>query len=111
MATYTENLNLKKPAETDFVDVADINENMEAIDHAIASNEQKIAVVLSFAFLDFAMIFFFSLSVNLIVSVLSLLLFSVIFVTSKLKSGSGLLPGYWVSGHPDALHCPGQVRD
>lgn len=45
MATYTENLNLKKPAETDFVDVADINENMEAIDHAIASNEQKIAEI------------------------------------------------------------------
>ena len=42
------------------------------------------SVALIFAFLDFAMIFFFSLSVSLIVSLLSLLLFSIIFVTSEL---------------------------
>ncbi len=42
MAAYTENLNLKKPDETDFVDIKDINENMDAVDNAIASNEQRI---------------------------------------------------------------------
>jgi|GEM_PF-3639843 len=78
---------------------------------ALSTQAMIKSVVLILDFLDFAMIFFFSLSVSLIVSVLSLLLFSIIFVTSKLKSGFGLLPGYWVSGHPDALHCPGQVRD
>ena len=37
MATYTTNLNLKKPATTDLVSIADINDNMDAIDTAIAS--------------------------------------------------------------------------
>lgn len=37
MATYTEHYNLKKPAETDFVDIADINENMNAIDGAMSN--------------------------------------------------------------------------
>lgn len=32
MATYTPNLNLKKPDTTDFVDIADINGNMDSID-------------------------------------------------------------------------------
>ena len=32
MATYTTNLNLKKPATTDAADIADINGNMDAID-------------------------------------------------------------------------------
>ena len=42
MAAYTENLNLKKPDETDFVDIKDINENMDAVDSAITENTQKI---------------------------------------------------------------------
>jgi len=37
MATYTTNLNLKKPATTDLVSIADINGNMDAIDTAIAN--------------------------------------------------------------------------
>ena len=32
MATYTPNLNLKKPGSDDFVDIADINGNMDAVD-------------------------------------------------------------------------------
>ena len=43
MATYTDNLNLKKPDETDFVDINDINKNMDAIDDAVSLSEQKIA--------------------------------------------------------------------
>ena len=35
MATYTENYNLKKPASSDFVDVADINENSDKLDAAL----------------------------------------------------------------------------
>ena len=35
MATYTEKYNLKKPDETDFVDIADINENMDKIEAAL----------------------------------------------------------------------------
>ncbi|MCI9641277.1 MAG: hypothetical protein HFJ98_00555 [Eubacterium sp.] len=42
MAAYTENLNLKKPDKTDFVDIKDINENMDAVDSAITENMQKI---------------------------------------------------------------------
>ena len=41
MAAYTENLNLKKPDKTDFVDIKDINENMDAVDSAITENMQK----------------------------------------------------------------------
>jgi len=37
MASYTTNYNLKKPASSDTVDVADINGNMDAIDTALAS--------------------------------------------------------------------------
>ena len=35
MADYTENYNLKKPAPEDFVDIADINSNMDKIDEAL----------------------------------------------------------------------------
>lgn len=36
MATYTSRLGLKKPANTDYVDVADINGNMDTLDAAFA---------------------------------------------------------------------------
>lgn len=36
MATYTSRLGLKKPADTDYVDVADINGNMDTLDGALA---------------------------------------------------------------------------
>lgn len=36
MATYTSKLGLKKPADTDYVDVADINGNMDTLDGAFA---------------------------------------------------------------------------
>lgn len=36
MATYTSKLGLKKPADTDYVDVADINGNMDTLDAAFA---------------------------------------------------------------------------
>lgn len=36
MATYTSRLGLKKPADTDYVDVADINGNMDTLDAAFA---------------------------------------------------------------------------
>lgn len=36
MATYTSRLGLKKPADTDYVDVADINGNMDTLDGAFA---------------------------------------------------------------------------
>ena len=36
MATYTSRLGLKKPADTDYVDVADINGNMDTLDEAFA---------------------------------------------------------------------------
>jgi len=45
MATYTEKYNLKKPDETDFIDIADINENMDKIDDAVALNEQMITEI------------------------------------------------------------------
>ena len=35
MATYTTNLNLKKPAYSDARDIGDINDNMDAIDTAM----------------------------------------------------------------------------
>lgn len=37
MATYTENLNLKKPDLTDTADIADINGNMDILDGALAA--------------------------------------------------------------------------
>lgn len=46
MATYTTNLNLKKPAYADPVDIADINNNMDAIDTAVAgkvNTQQAVA--------------------------------------------------------------------
>lgn len=36
MATYTSRLGLKKPADTDYVDVSDINGNMDTLDEAFA---------------------------------------------------------------------------
>lgn len=36
MATYTSRLGLKKPADTDYVDVSDINGNMDTLDAAFA---------------------------------------------------------------------------
>ena len=36
MADYTAKLGLKKPAETDYVDIADINGNMDTLDGAFA---------------------------------------------------------------------------
>lgn len=36
MATYTSRLGLKKPANTDYVDVSDINGNMDTLDGALA---------------------------------------------------------------------------
>lgn len=38
MATYTDNYNLKKPDGTDYVDIQDINNNMDAIDTALKEN-------------------------------------------------------------------------
>ncbi|MCI8336507.1 MAG: hypothetical protein HFI72_05045 [Peptococcaceae bacterium] len=35
MANYTKNYNLKKPSPEDFVDIADINSNMDVIDEAL----------------------------------------------------------------------------
>lgn len=37
MATYTSKLNLKKPAGTEFIKVADINGNMDILDEAVAA--------------------------------------------------------------------------
>ena len=37
MASYTPNLNLKKPATSDLVSIADINGNMDALDTAVAN--------------------------------------------------------------------------
>lgn len=37
MATYTTNLNLKKPAASDAADIADINGNMDLIDAAVSA--------------------------------------------------------------------------
>ena len=43
MATYTPNLNLKKPASTDLVSIADINGNMDALDTAVAGKLDRTA--------------------------------------------------------------------
>ena len=39
--TYTENYHLKKPDGDDFIDVADLNQNMEAIDAQLKAQAQK----------------------------------------------------------------------
>ena len=41
MATYTQYYNLKKPAADDYVDVADLNGNFDAIDEAIHNAAQS----------------------------------------------------------------------
>lgn len=44
MATYTKNLGLKKPTQSDFYNVADWNENMEKIDAALGQISPKMTV-------------------------------------------------------------------
>lgn len=39
--TYTENYHLKKPDGDDFIDVADLNQNMDAIDAQLKAQAQK----------------------------------------------------------------------
>ena len=41
MATYTTNLNLKKPATTDTASIADINGNMDTLDAALAFSNKN----------------------------------------------------------------------
>ena len=43
--TYTTNLNLKKPDTTDLVDVADLNDNSDAIDAAIGNVEASLSAI------------------------------------------------------------------
>lgn len=43
MATYTPNYNLKKPATSDLVSIADINGNMDAVDAALKAADDAIA--------------------------------------------------------------------
>lgn len=42
MADYTENLNLKKPARTDYFSVADFNNNADIIDSAVKNISDSI---------------------------------------------------------------------
>lgn len=42
MASYTPNINLKKPADGDAYDIADANGNMDAIDTAIGSLRESV---------------------------------------------------------------------
>ena len=42
MATFTEQYNLKKPAETDFYNIEDFNNNMDIIETALKDHEQAI---------------------------------------------------------------------
>lgn len=42
MATYTSNLNLKKPAANENVNIADINSNMNLIDSAVGNLQSAI---------------------------------------------------------------------
>ena len=51
MASYTTNYNLKKPAPEDFVNVADINTNMDIIDEALAEQD----VLINSADMDFGL--------------------------------------------------------
>ena len=39
--TYTENYHLKKPDGEDFIDIEDLNQNMEAIDAQLKAQAQK----------------------------------------------------------------------
>ena len=41
--TYTENYNLKKPAQADFVNVDDLNDNADVIDAAMLANATAIS--------------------------------------------------------------------
>jgi len=43
MATYTTNLNLKKPAGSENVSIGDINNNMDTIDSAVGTLSDQIA--------------------------------------------------------------------
>ena len=45
MATYTTNLNLKKPAGSENVSIGDINNNMDTIDSAVGTLSDQIASV------------------------------------------------------------------
>lgn len=45
MATYTTNYNLKKPAPTDFYDVADFNDNANKIDAALQGLKAKLGTI------------------------------------------------------------------
>lgn len=45
MAEYTENLNLKKPATTDNVKIADINDNMDIIDEEVGALKEDLSQV------------------------------------------------------------------
>lgn len=45
MATYTTNLNLEKPAPTDYVDIAVFNENADKIDTAVAGKANKPTIL------------------------------------------------------------------
>ena len=47
MATYTTNLNLKKPASTDQYNVADMNGNMDTLDSAYDNLEKKTSVTVT----------------------------------------------------------------
>ena len=42
MATYTTNLNLKKPAGSETASITDINDNMDLIDTAVGALQDKI---------------------------------------------------------------------
>ena len=44
MATYTTNYNLKKPAGTENINIADINSNMDTIDTALHSHDVAMAI-------------------------------------------------------------------
>lgn len=45
MASYTPNVNLKKPADGDAYDIADANGNMDAIDTAIGSLRESVSQI------------------------------------------------------------------
>lgn len=55
MATYTTNLNLKKPATSDLVSIADINGNMDTLDTEVAGKQaQHSTLSLSIATTDWS---------------------------------------------------------
>jgi len=45
MAEYTQNYNLKKPAEEDFYDINDHNDNMDIIDTALKAHDDALATI------------------------------------------------------------------